>query len=178
MKTENLFIHFILLIFLLVNCNPPRKTWQEKLSQPGGESALLFLVILPSPDFNRFCPPTEQIPVLEPGIHNIYLEEGQSYLFDNRARLDMANITDSLAKEFSFSYQENLGQNVTLRSESCTHEGGTPGIGDSGLSGQIENIIIGLRNPIQKNRFKFFAKLTSSSGSGSVQITTPTTFNP
>jgi hypothetical protein len=175
---RNLFIVCILLSFLNVNCNPPRKTWEEKLSQPGGESAILFLFILPISDFNRFCPPTEQIPILEPGIHNIYLEEGQGYIFDNRARLEMVTTTDARSKRFSFQFQENPNQDVMLRSEWCTHQGGTPGAGDSGLIGQFETLTLTLSSPINDDRFTFFSKITSITGSGNIQITTPTTFKP
>lgn len=68
---RSLFIVCLILLHLFINCNPSQESWNEKLSQPGAESALLFLVILPIPDFNRFCPPTEQFPILEPGVHSI-----------------------------------------------------------------------------------------------------------
>jgi len=171
-----LFTLFI--IFLQSNCEPQGgKSLEEKITDPTQIEFLIFArFYLPQPDA---CPPPDQIPILEPGIHNINLEEGQSYIFDNRARLDMVDNTDALSKQFTFKFQENPGQDVKLTSLICITQGEFNGNGDSGLDGQLESITIGLSSPKKtSNRSSFFTRLTSIKGSGNILLTTPTTFNP
>ncbi|MCG9874601.1 MAG: LIC_10705 family lipoprotein [Leptospiraceae bacterium] len=180
MKTENLFIHFILLIFLLVNCNPPRKTLEEKLTQGGSEAAAFWVFIFPTLDFNQFCPPTDQIPILEPGNHSIFLSEGQSYFFDNRARLDgFTSISDGDSKEFTFIFQENPGQDVTLETPRCgQNENAISSRNNSGLKGQLESVKISLANPFRSGRSRNFVRITSTIGSGTILLTSPSKPNP
>ncbi|NCN10164.1 MAG: hypothetical protein GW938_10005 [Leptospira sp.] len=168
-----LFTLFI--IFLQSNCEPQGgKSLEEKITDPTQIEFLIFArFYLPQPDA---CPPPDQIPILEPGIHNINLEEGQSYIFDNRARLDMINITDALTKRFIFKFQENNGQDVSLTRLTCIAGGELDGSGDSGLSSQIESITLVLSSPSNASRYLFYVKLLSINGSGNIQLTTPSTF--
>ncbi|PJZ47200.1 LIC_10705 family lipoprotein [Leptospira brenneri] len=139
---------------------------------------LLFFVV-PNLDFNQYCPPTDQIPILEPGTYNRYMAEGDTYIFDNRARFTQtAPVGES--RFFTFTIQENPGQNIKLTSPACGNSSfEAQAKGDSGLNGQLETVYIDLLTPpFPSRRAWFFVKLTAISGVGSVSITTPTAADP
>jgi hypothetical protein len=177
---RSLFIVCILLSHLTLHCAPPQKTLEEKLTQGGIEAAAFWLFIFPTLDFNQYCPPTDQIPILEPGNHSIFLSEGQSYFFDNRARLEgFTSSSDFSTKEFTFIFQENPGQDVKLESPYCgQNERTIPSDNDSGLKGQLESVNTSLANPFRSGRRANFAKLTSTIGSGTILLTSPSIPNP
>ncbi|XDD53927.1 LIC_10705 family lipoprotein [Leptospira sp. WS4.C2] len=139
---------------------------------------LLFFVV-PNLDFNQYCPATDQIPILEPGTYNRYMAAGDTYIFDNRARFTQTAPAGE-TRFFTFTIQESPSQNIKLTSPACgnsTFE--APAYGDSGLSGQLENVYIELQTPpFPARRRFFFAKLTLISGSGNISITTPTAADP
>lgn len=177
---RSLFIICILLSFLTLHCAPSQKALEEKITQGGSEAAAFWLFIFPTLDFNQYCPPTDQIPILEPGTHSIFLSEGQSYLFDNRARLNgFTSSSDHSGKLFTFSFQENVNQNVKLESPNC---GQDPTVqsstNDSGKKGNFETVKIQLTNPFETTRRGNYVKLTSTIGSGKVVISTPTNPDP
>ncbi|WP_207762263.1 LIC_10705 family lipoprotein [Leptospira harrisiae] len=142
-------------------------------------STYLFFFVVPNLDFNQFCPPTEQIPILEPGTYNRYMAAGDSFIFDNRARFTQTAPAGE-TRIFTFTIQESPGQNIKLTSPACGDSSfEAPSKGDSGLSSQLETIYIGLRTPpFPAKRTFFFTKLTSISGSGNISITTPTSADP
>ncbi|PJZ57414.1 LIC_10705 family lipoprotein [Leptospira barantonii] len=138
-----------------------------------------FFFIAPNLDFNQFCPPTDQIPILEPGIHTKFMQAGDTYIFDNRARLNAFN-PGSLFEYFTFTFQENAGQEIQFVSLEC-------GLSsfeyrarqDTGLSGQSENVYIGLKTPpFEANRSRFFTKFKGITGSGTITFTTPNAQDP
>lgn len=177
---RNLFIVCILLSHLTLHCAPPQKTLEEKLTNPTQIEFLVFSLVLQTLDFNQFCPPTDQIPILEPGNHSIFLSEGQSYFFDNRARLEgFTSITDRSDKDFTITFQENPGQDVKLESPYCgQNERTIPSENDSGLKGQLESVTIQLSNPFDPGRVGIFVRFTSITGSGTIIFTTPSIPNP
>ena len=176
---RNLFIVCILLLYLTLHCAPPQKTLEEKLTQGGSEAAAFWLFIFPTLDFNQFCPPTDQIPILEPGNHSIFLSEGQSYFFDNRARLEgFTSSSDLFIKDFTFIFQENPGQDVSLVVPFCGQSSESrPSSNDSGKTGQLESVKISLANPFEPGRSSNFIRLTSTIGSGTILLTTPSNSN-
>ncbi|XDD53923.1 LIC_10705 family lipoprotein [Leptospira sp. WS4.C2] len=139
---------------------------------------LLFFVV-PNLDFNQYCPATDQIPILEPGTYNRYMAAGDTYIFDNRARLN-AKQTWTSAEYFTFSIQENPGQEVKLTSPWCGNSSSSyPARNDSNLSGQLETVRIPLKvPPLPVQRYGFFTTLTIVSGSGTISFTTPSVQDP
>ncbi|RHX89140.1 LIC_10705 family lipoprotein [Leptospira stimsonii] len=135
----------------------------------------LFFVV-PDLDFNQFCPPTDQIPILEPGTYTRFMKAGDTYIFDNRARLSTPKDKNSSSTRFfTFTIQENPGQEIKLVTPKC---GNSPiefaANNDSNLSGQLETVFIDLETPpLPKQRSNFFTKLTAVSGSGTITFTTP-----
>ncbi|RHX78687.1 LIC_10705 family lipoprotein [Leptospira yasudae] len=138
----------------------------------------LFFIV-PDLDFNQFCPPTDQIPILEPGTHTRFMQAGDTYIFDNRARFQQSAIAGE-ERIFTFVIQENIGQEIKLTTPECgTDPFEYRAADDSGLSGQAEVVYIRLRTPpLPIKRSNFFAKLTAISGSGTISFTTPTTPDP
>ncbi|WP_078127577.1 LIC_10705 family lipoprotein [Leptospira alexanderi] len=138
-----------------------------------------FFFILPNLDLNQFCPPTDQIPILEPGTYTRFMAEGDTYLFDNRARFQQSAPAGE-ERLFTFVIQENPGQEVKLTTPKC----GTSPIefkadDDSGLPGQLENVFISLQTPpLPPQRSDFFIKLTTIFGKGTITFTTPTSPDP
>lgn len=138
-----------------------------------------FFFIAPNLDFNQFCPPTDQIPILEPGTYTRFMQAGDTYIFDNRARLNAVYIGRP-AEYFTFTIQESSGQNMKLTSPYC---GNSPeeykADDDSGLSGQLEVLDLRLTiPPLPQKRLGFFSKITAMSGSGNITFTTPTAQDP
>ncbi|TGM98119.1 hypothetical protein EHR10_11675 [Leptospira yasudae] len=138
-----------------------------------------FFFVLPDLDFNQYCPPTDQIPILEPGTHTRFMQAGDTYIFDNRARLN-GTYTGFSSEFFTFTIQEAPGQEIRLVSPLC---GLSPddyrATGDSGASGQLENIYISLKiPPFPKTRSGFFTKIKAISGSGTITFTTPASQDP
>ncbi|WP_025180019.1 LIC_10705 family lipoprotein [Leptospira interrogans] len=136
--------------------------------------------ILPNLDLNQYCPPTEEIPILEPGTYTRYMSEGDTYIFDNRARLNARTSTFGLSRYFTFIIQENPEQDIKLTTPEC---GTSPyefrSNQDSGQLGQLENIYIELSvPPLPVKRSSFFTKLKAVSGSGTVTFTTPNVPDP
>jgi hypothetical protein len=177
---RSLIIISILFLCLILNCTPQGKTLEEKITDPRRIESLAFSLMLRAIDFNQFCPPTDQIPILEPGNHNVYLDEGQSYLFDNRARFDsFTSGSDGRDERFTFIFQENPGQDVRLESPYCGQSVSTiPSRNDSGLKGQLETVQIELKNPFEPGRSGYFVRLTSIISSGTILLTTPITRDP
>ncbi|TGM58932.1 hypothetical protein EHQ97_06150 [Leptospira adleri] len=141
----------------------------------------LFFIV-PDLDFNQFCPPTNQIPILEPGTYTRFMKAGDTFIFDNRARLNAGtpNTGTGNSEYFTFTIQENPGQNIILTSPEC---GNSPlefkSKQDSGLTGQLENIYVELTiPPLPARRSSFFTKLTATTGSGTITFTTPFTKDP
>ncbi|EKO51792.1 hypothetical protein LEP1GSC127_1439 [Leptospira kirschneri str. 200801925] len=137
--------------------------------------------ILPNLDLNQYCPPTEEIPILEPGTYTRYMSEGDTYIFDNRARLNGVPGTSDSERGFNFTFQESVNQQVKLTSPVCGNDPlESRSYNDSGLSGQIESVYIFLRIPPYSDtkRSLFFTKLTAVSGSGTITFTTPSIANP
>ncbi|WP_176082403.1 LIC_10705 family lipoprotein [Leptospira alexanderi] len=141
------------------------------------EYAIFF--ILPNLDLNQFCPPTDQIPILEPGTYTRYMAEGDTYLFDNRARLN-GIYTGGSYEYFTFRIQENPGQEIKLTSPECGNSSYEyRAKQDSGQSGKLENIYIGLAvPPLSVKRSNFFTKFTAIFGSGTITFTTPFAQDP
>ncbi|RHX91384.1 hypothetical protein DLM76_16770 [Leptospira yasudae] len=138
----------------------------------------LFFIV-PDLDFNQFCPPTDQIPILEPGTHTRFMQAGDTYIFDNRARLNAFN-PGSLFEYFTFIFQENPGQEVQLVSLECGASSFEyQARQDTGLPNQLENVYIGLKTPpFGANRSRFFTKFKGISGSGTITFTTPSAQDP
>ncbi|MCG6195330.1 LIC_10705 family lipoprotein [Leptospira sp. FAT2] len=142
-----------------------------------------FFFIAPNLDFNQFCPPTDQIPILEPGTYTRFMQAGDTFIFDNRARLNAGgnpNVASGASEYFTFIIQESAGQNVKLASPYC---GNSPeeykADDDSGLSGQLETLDLRLKiPPLPQRRLGFFSKITAMSGSGNITFTTPTAQDP
>ncbi|NCS94445.1 MAG: hypothetical protein GW761_11650 [Leptospira sp.] len=164
----------------MLHCAPPQKSLEEKLTQGGVEAAAFWVFIFPTLDFNQYCPPTDQIPILEPGNHNIFLSEGQSYFFDNKARFDaFSSISDKSFHEFTFIFQENTAQDVRLVVPNCGQSSGSrPSSNDSGKPGQLETVQNDLDNPFRSGRRGAFIELTSIRGFGSIILTSPSKPNP
>ncbi|WP_025182979.1 LIC_10705 family lipoprotein, partial [Leptospira interrogans] len=124
--------------------------------------------------------PTEEIPILEPGTYTRYMSEGDTYIFDNRARLNTP-YQGHASEYFTFIIQENAEQEIKLISPVC---GTSPDFysakGDSGTFGHLETLYISLRIPESKpqNRYGYFTKLKAVSGSGTITFTTPTVQDP
>ncbi|RHX89139.1 LIC_10705 family lipoprotein [Leptospira stimsonii] len=142
-----------------------------------------FFFVVPNLDFNQFCPPTEQIPILEPGTHTRFMQAGDTFIFDNRARLNAGgnpNVARGFSAFFSFAIQESPGQEIKLVSPVCGTSANEYGAyDDSGLSGQLENVYIDLKiPPLAQNRNGFFTKIKAISGSGTFTITTPLAQDP
>ncbi|WP_429945285.1 LIC_10705 family lipoprotein [Leptospira yasudae] len=138
-----------------------------------------FFFIVPNLDFNQFCPPTDQIPILEPGTHTRFMQAGDTYIFDNRARLQPTSAAGE-RRYFTLSIQENLSQEIRLVTPEC---GNSPdefkADDDSGLTGQLETLSIALLTPpLPQKRSRFFTKLKALSGSGTVTFTTPSLPDP
>ncbi|TGK20476.1 LIC_10705 family lipoprotein [Leptospira stimsonii] len=138
----------------------------------------LFFVV-PNLDYNQFCPPTDQIPILEPGTYARFMKAGDTFIFDNRARLNAYN-PGSLFEYFTFSFQENPGQEIQLVTPDC-------GLSafeyrarqDSNFPGQLENVYIGLKTPpLGQTRSRFFIKFKVTAGSGTFTFTTPAAQDP
>ena len=174
------FYFFLILTFQILHCAPPQKSLEEKLTQGGVEAAAFWVFIFPTLDFNQYCPPTDQIPILEPGNHNIFLSEGQSYFFDNKARFDaFSSISDKSFHEFTFIFQENTAQDVRLVVPNCGQSSGSrPSSNDSGKPGQLETVQNDLDNPLRSVRRGAFIELTSIRGFGSIILTSPSKPNP
>ncbi|EMJ63384.1 MULTISPECIES: LIC_10705 family lipoprotein [Leptospira] len=138
-----------------------------------------FFFILPDLDLNQFCPPTDQIPILEPGTYTRFMAEGDTYLFDNRARFQQSAPAGE-ERLFTFVIQENPGQEVKLTTPECGNDSFEyRASGDSNLSGQIETIYVRLRTPpFPVKRSNFFTKLKVISKSGTIIFTTPTSPDP
>ncbi|EKR62107.1 hypothetical protein LEP1GSC036_1878 [Leptospira weilii str. 2006001853] len=161
-----------------LNCNDPQtRSTGDYRNEFIREYAFFF--ILPNLDLNQFCPPTDQIPILEPGTYTRFMEEGDTYLFDNRARFQQSAPAGE-ERLFTFVIQENPGQEVKLTTPKC----GTSPIefkadDDSGLPGQLENVFISLQTPpLPPQRSDFFIKLTTIFGKGTITFTTPTSPDP
>ncbi|OMI16048.1 hypothetical protein BUQ74_17565, partial [Leptospira weilii serovar Heyan] len=142
-----------------------------------------FFFILPNLDLDQFCPPTDQIPILEPGTYTRFMEEGDTYLFDNRARLNAAipnNGGRGASEYFTFTIQEAAGQNIKLTSPYCGNSSEEyKADDDSGLSGKLEILDLNLKiPPLPQRRLGFFTKLTATSGFGTISFTTPTAQDP
>ncbi|WP_016751775.1 LIC_10705 family lipoprotein, partial [Leptospira kirschneri] len=109
-----------------------------------------------------------------------YMSEGDTYIFDNRARLN-APYQGHASEYFTFIIQENAEQEIKLISPVC---GTSPDFysakGDSGTFGHLETLYISLRIPESKpqNRYGYFTKLKAVSGSGTITFTTPTVQDP
>ncbi|EMO41227.1 LIC_10705 family lipoprotein [Leptospira noguchii] len=136
--------------------------------------------ILPNLDLNQYCPPTEEIPILEPGTYTRYMSEGDTYIFDNRARLNTLNSYSGSSELFTFSFRESPSQNIKLVSPHCGQSPNDyPSSTDTGSSGQLETVYIGLKvPPLEPNRYGYFTKLKAVSGSGTVTFTTPNVPDP
>ncbi|TGM98118.1 LIC_10705 family lipoprotein [Leptospira yasudae] len=142
-------------------------------------AAYTLFFVVPDLDFNQFCPPTDQIPVLEPGTHTRFMQAGDTYIFDNRARLQPTSAAGE-RRYFTLSIQENLSQEIRLVTPEC---GNSPdefkADDDSGLTGQLETLSIALLTPpLPQKRSRFFTKLKALSGSGTVTFTTPSLPDP
>ncbi len=138
----------------------------------------LFFVV-PNLDFNQFCPPTDQIPILEPGTHTRFMKAGDTFIFDNRARFQQSAPAGE-RRYFTFVIQENPGQEIKLKTPSCGNSQTEYGAyNDSGQPGQMETVYIDLMTPpLPQKRTGFFTKLTAISGSGTISFTTPTAPDP
>lgn len=173
----------VLSVFFLSswNCENPLQDDSRKGKTNGidNEQFVFYTLffIVPDLDFNQFCPPTDQIPILEPGTHTKFMQTGDTYIFDNRARL---NVATSFTEFFTFTIQENPGQEIKLTSPVCGNNSFEFNAqNDSGLPGQLETVYIDLRTPpLPKRRSFFFTKLTAVSGSGTVTFTTPNVQDP
>ncbi|WP_249262352.1 LIC_10705 family lipoprotein, partial [Leptospira alexanderi] len=142
-----------------------------------------FFFILPNLDLNQFCPPTDQIPILEPGTYTRYMAEGDTYIFDNRARLNAAipnNGGRGASEYFTFRIQEAVGQNIKLTSPYCGNSSEEyKADDDSGLSGKLEILDLNLKiPPLPQRRLGFFTKLTATNGFGTISFTTPIAQDP
>ncbi|AAN50675.1 LIC_10705 family lipoprotein [Leptospira interrogans] len=166
-------LYLILISYLNLNCDYSQGT---STSDYHNEFMLEYSIffILPNLDLNQYCPPTEEIPILEPGTYTRYMSEGDTYIFDNRARFQQSAPAGE-ERIFTFIIQENPGQEVRLTTPKC----GTSSIefkadNDSGLPGQLENVFISLQTPpLSPQRSDFFIKLTTIFGQGNVTFTTP-----
>ncbi|EMY78649.1 hypothetical protein LEP1GSC060_3956 [Leptospira weilii serovar Ranarum str. ICFT] len=138
-----------------------------------------FFFILPNLDLNQFCPPTEQIPILEPGTYTRFMGEGDTYIFDNRARFQQSAPAGE-QRIFTFRIQENPGQEIKLTTPKCgTSSAEFKADDDSALPGQVENVFISLQTPpFPPQRSDFFIKLTARYGEGTVIFTTPSAPDP
>ncbi|AAN50674.1 MULTISPECIES: LIC_10705 family lipoprotein [Leptospira] len=169
----------ILISYLNLNCDYSQGT---STSDYHNEFMLEYSIffILPNLDLNQYCPPTEEIPILEPGTYTRYMSEGDTYIFDNRARLNTP-YQGHASEYFTFIIQENAEQEIKLISPVC---GTSPDFysakGDSGTFGHLETLYISLRIPESKpqNRYGYFTKLKAVSGSGTITFTTPTVQDP
>ncbi|EMJ63468.1 hypothetical protein LEP1GSC051_2661 [Leptospira sp. P2653] len=167
-----------IITWLGLNCNDPQtKSTGDYRNEFIREYAFFF--ILPDLDLNQFCPPTDQIPILEPGTYTRFMAEGDTYLFDNRARLN-GIYTGGSYEYFTFRIQENPGQEVKLTTPECgTSSYEYRAKQDSGQSGKLENIYIGLAvPPLSVKRSNFFTKFTAIFGSGTITFTTPFAQDP
>ncbi|EMK23355.1 hypothetical protein LEP1GSC008_0620 [Leptospira kirschneri serovar Bulgarica str. Nikolaevo] len=135
--------------------------------------------ILPNLDLNQYCPPTEEIPILEPGTYTRYMSEGDTYIFDNRARFQQSAPSDE-RRYFTFTIQENPGQEMKLTTPECGNSSDEfKADDDSGLPGQFETLSIALLTPpLPVKRFRFFTKLKAVTGSGIITFTTPSAPDP
>lgn len=102
-----------------LNCNP-MDDGNDGVAQYHREFTAFYSLffIVPDLDFNQFCPPTDQIPILEPGTYSRFMQVGDTYLFDNRARLNGIS-KNGFFEYFTFSIQENAGQNIKLTTPEC-----------------------------------------------------------
>lgn len=173
-------LYLVLISYLNLNCDYSQGT---STSDYHNEFMLEYSIffILPNLDLNQYCPPTEEIPILEPGTYTRYMSEGDTYIFDNRARLNGVPGTSDSERGFNFTFQESVNQQVKLTSPVCGNDPlESRSYNDSGLSGQIESVYIFLRIPPYSDtkRSLFFTKLTAVSGSGTITFTTPSIANP
>ncbi|AYV58078.1 hypothetical protein EFP84_20500 [Leptospira kmetyi] len=170
--------------FLAIQCDNLKLEDSNRGTTAGLDNNFLltygFFFIAPNLDFNQYCPPTDQIPILEPGTYMRFMQAGDTYLFDNRARLNSVKSYSGSSEYFTFTIQENTGQNIKLTSPYCGDSSlDYKADGDSGLSGQLETLRINLKVPLlPPRRFGFFTKLTALSGSGTITLTTPTAQDP
>ncbi|EMF84351.1 hypothetical protein LEP1GSC188_3257 [Leptospira weilii serovar Topaz str. LT2116] len=167
-----------IITWLGLNCNDPQtKSTGDYRNEFIREYAFFF--ILPNLDLDQFCPPTDQIPILEPGTYTRFMAEGDTYLFDNRARLN-GIYTGGSYEYFTFRIQESVGQDIKLTSPYCGNSSEEyKADDDSGLSGQLEVLDLNLKvPPLPQRRLGFFTKLTATSGSGMISFTTPTAQDP
>ncbi|PJZ57413.1 LIC_10705 family lipoprotein [Leptospira barantonii] len=163
-----------------LNCNP-MDDGSNGVAQYHREFTAFYSLffIVPDLDFNQFCPPTNQIPILEPGTHTRFMQAGDTFLFDNRARFQQSAPAGE-RRFFTFTIQENPGQNIKLTTPAC---GNNPrdydAHNDSGLAGQLESVYIDLLTPpLPQKRTGFFTKLINISGSGTITFTTPSAPDP
>ncbi len=152
-------LYLILISYLNLYCDYSQGTsTSDYYNEFMLEYSIFF--ILPNLDLNQYCPPTEEIPILEPGTYTRYMSEGDTYIFDNRARFQQSAPAGE-ERIFTFIIQENPGQEVRLTTPKC----GTSSIefkadNDSGLPGQLENVFISLQTPpLPPQRSDFFIKL-------------------
>nr|WP_281492603.1 LIC_10705 family lipoprotein [Leptospira kmetyi] len=164
-----------------LNCNP-MDDGNDGVAQYHREFTAFYSLffIVPDLDFNQFCPPTDQIPILEPGTYSRFMQVGDTYLFDNRARLNALQDTYGSSKFFTFTIQESTGQEIRLVSPYCRDNPNEYSADDdSGMSGQLETVSIDLTvPPLPQKRLGFFTKLKALSGSGTITFTTPSAPDP
>lgn len=164
-----------------LNCNP-MDDGNDGVAQYHREFTAFYSLffIVPDLDFNQFCPPTDQIPILEPGTYSRFMQVGDTYIFDNRARLNTSGAYTGSSRFFTFNIQEAPAQEIRLVSPFCgTSSSDYPAHNDSGISGQLENLYIDLEvPPFSQKRSGFFTKIKVISGSGTITITTPSAPDP
>ncbi|WP_078130575.1 LIC_10705 family lipoprotein [Leptospira alexanderi] len=175
---KQIFLTILLVCFNLRCSNSKRTPNGDYYNEFIREYAIFF--ILPDLDLNQFCPPTDQIPILEPGTYTRFMEEGDTYLFDNRARLNARISNFGSSRYFTFIIQENPEQEIKLTTPEC---GTSPyefrSKQDSGQFGKLENMYIELSvPPLPAKRSSFFTKLKAISGSGTITFTTPAEPDP
>ncbi|AAS69327.1 LIC_10705 family lipoprotein [Leptospira interrogans] len=171
-------LYLILISYLNLYCDYLQGT---STSDYHNEFMLEYSVffILPNLDFNQYCPPTEEIPILEPGTYTRYMSEGDTYIFDNRARFQQSAPSGE-RRYFTFTIQENPGQEMKLTTPECGNSSDEfKADDDSGLPGQFETLSIALLTPpLPVKRFRFFTKLKAVTGSGIITFTTPSAPDP
>lgn len=108
------------------------------------------------------------------------MQAGDTYIFDNRARLNTSGAYTGSSRFFTFNIQEAPAQEIRLVNPFCgTSSSDYPAHNDSGISGQLENLYIDLEvPPFSQKRSGFFTKIKVISGSGTITITTPATPDP
>ena len=153
--------------FSFVSCNE-----KEEKSRKEYQNLLVLIAILPGLLLNAEngnCPPTSEIPLLEPGTHTVTLQPGEKYWFDITSRKPAQYDGYIHSAWYIVQVTEAVGQDVKLVSENCRgNTNSSSSLMDSGTTGAMENLYMIYHNQ-DRITYTYF-KITEGSNSITFKI--------